>query len=150
MRRVGPAATDDVVSEVFTAVWRRIDRVDPEAERAWIYGVARNLIKNQWRSRRRQQRLTNRVSWMKGDVPPQPDAITVRNAERTEVLAAVRNLSAKDREILMLSGWDELSGPEIAQVLGISKAAAQQRLHRAKRRLADEVNRLRREGEEAS
>lgn len=60
--------------------------------------------------------------------------------KRAEVLEAVRSLTPKDREILMLSGWDDLSGPEIAKVLGISVSAAQQRLHRAKKRLANEMS----------
>ena len=37
----------------------------------------------------------------------------------------------------MLSAWEELTGPEIAQALGLSVAAAEQRLHRAKRRFAN-------------
>lgn len=36
----------------------------------------------------------------------------------------------------MLAAWEEMSGPEIAQTLGITVSAAEQRLHRAKKRYA--------------
>ncbi len=39
----------------------------------------------------------------------------------------------------MLSAWEELTGPQIASALGISVAAAEQRLHRAKERYAHKL-----------
>lgn len=41
----------------------------------------------------------------------------------------------KDREVLMLASWEELSNGSIGVVLGCSTEAAAQRLHRAKQRL---------------
>ena len=60
----------------------------------------------------------------------------VRRAEDEAVLVALSQLRGPDREILRLAAWEELTGPEIAIVLGISLSAVQQRLHRAKKRLA--------------
>lgn len=60
----------------------------------------------------------------------------VRQAEDEEVLTALRSLKALDREVLMLAAWEELTAPEMADALGISLSAVEQRLHRAKRRLA--------------
>lgn len=44
-------------------------------------------------------------------------------------------LSADDRELLTLIGWDELTPAEAATVLDIPPDAARSRLHRARRRL---------------
>jgi RNA polymerase sigma-70 factor (ECF subfamily) len=65
-----------------------------------------------------------------------PEEQVVRRAADEEVLAAVRRLKPMDREVLMLSAWEDLVPREISDVLGISVAASEQRLHRAKRRLA--------------
>ena len=61
----------------------------------------------------------------------------VRRDQDRMVVAAMAELKPGDQEILMLAAWEELSGPEIAAVLGISTSAAEQRLHRAKKRLAN-------------
>lgn len=136
-RRVGRSDADDVAAEVFAVAWRRIDDVTPGAQRAWIFGVARRVVLNQWRSKSRRARLVERTrATGSGRAPEQPETVVVRRAEDDEVLTALRDLRDADQEILRLSAWEELSGPEIAVVLGISTAAVQQRLHRAKKRLA--------------
>ena len=65
-----------------------------------------------------------------------PADVVVRRVEDHEALVALQRLRANDREILMLAAWEEMSGPEIAQTLGITVSAAEQRLHRAKKRYA--------------
>ncbi len=136
-RRVGRTDADDVSAEVFSVVWRRIDDVDVATQRAWVFGIARRVVLNHWRSNARRSRMRERVRGAHRDEPADlPEAVVVRRAEDDEVLAALARLRDTDREILQLSAWDGLSGPEIAVVLGLSTTAAQQRLHRAKRRLA--------------
>lgn len=48
---------------------------------------------------------------------------------------ALARLPRSDREVLLLSEWEDLTGNEIAQVLGCSVSAATVRLHRARRRI---------------
>ena len=141
VRRVDRAEVDDVMAEVFAVVWRKIDAAEPGKERAWLYSIARNVIRNQWRGTSRRRRMEARVRGLRRDEPPRPDTIVVRRARDEALIAAVDRLSERDREILMLSAWDDLSGPEMADVLGISVTSAQQRLHRAKKRLAKTLNR---------
>ncbi|MGI9647565.1 MAG: RNA polymerase sigma factor, partial [Acidimicrobiia bacterium] len=52
-----------------------------------------------------------------------------------QVHAALSGLRERDREVLLLSAWEELSNSQIATVLGCSVEAAAQRVHRAKQRL---------------
>jgi len=140
-RRVDGAVVDDVVSEVFTVLWKRSGKLEPGLERAWIFGIARNVIRNQWRSQRRERRLVGRVAGAWDSEPTPPETIVVRRLSDRAVLDALARLRTADREILMLSVWDDLSGPEIAATLGLSVNAANVRLHRAKGRLAKLVNR---------
>ena len=56
--------------------------------------------------------------------------------EAAAVEAALRTLTPRDREVLLLAVWDGLDRAAIAAALGCSKANASLRLHRARRRLA--------------
>jgi RNA polymerase sigma-70 factor (ECF subfamily) len=56
-----------------------------------------------------------------------------------ELMAALGRLSAGDREALLLCYWEELEPGQMARALGCSRAAAAVRLHRARRRLAREL-----------
>jgi len=60
--------------------------------------------------------------------------------ERADLLAALAQLSADDREILLLTGWDGLDAAGVAEVLDCSAQAARARLSRARRRLAEQLN----------
>lgn len=135
-RRIGRPDADDVAAEVFAVAWRRIAEIHPPTARAWLFGVARGVLANRWRSQRRHSRLLRRVSGLAVASRPMPDDLAVRRAEDAEVIDALRTLRPRDREVLMLAAWEELTGPEIACALDISVPAAEQRLHRAKRRLA--------------
>jgi len=55
--------------------------------------------------------------------------------EIVAVRLALARLPRSDREVLLLSEWEDLSAKEIAQVLGCSVSAASVRLHRARRRI---------------
>lgn len=142
-RRVGRGSADDATAEVFATAWRRIDDVDQASARAWLFGVARRVVLNQWRSGARRRRLLDKARTVAGSVPEQPDVVVARRSEDEEVLRILATLRPADQEILRLAAWEELSGPEIAVALDISVAAAQQRLHRARKRLAQRMRRER-------
>ena len=137
LRRSHAADAYDAANEVFAIAWRRIDDV-PEggAARPWLFVVARRVLYRRNRSARRFRNLAARVAAGHGQDPPQPEEVVVRRAEYEAVLEAATLLSPNDREILNLAAWEGLPHREIAEVLGCSIAAVDQRLHRAKRRLA--------------
>jgi RNA polymerase sigma-70 factor (ECF subfamily) len=135
-RRVGRSEAEDVAAEVFAVAVRRKDEIDWTTARPWLYGIARGVIANRWRTNLRRQRLLARIaSFTEGTSEPAAD-IVVRSSEDHEALVALQRLRSNDREILMLAAWEDMSGPEIARTLGISVSAAEQRLHRAKKRYA--------------
>ena len=135
-RRIGRDGADDAASEVFMIAWRRRDEIDWAGARPWLFGIARGVIANGWRSERRRLRLVSRIGGLAPASPPAPDVVVVRREEDREVLDALAELGEIDREVLMLSAWEGMSAPEIAVAIGVSPSAAEQRLHRAKRRLA--------------
>jgi len=136
-RRTVPADADDAASEVFTVAWRRREDI-PSGEGAlpWLYGVTRNVLSHQRRSAQRFRRLTTRVAGVQDPLPSAPDAVVVQREEYAQVRDAVGQLRISDREVLLLSAWEGLSHGQIAEVLGLSQAAIDKRLSRAKQRLA--------------
>lgn len=135
-RRIGSTDADEAAAEVFTVAWRRLDEIDWLTARGWLFGIARGVLANKWRSARRHTRLFGRMSGLAPVEQDNPEEQVVRRVEDGDVLGALRRLKASDQEVLMLAAWEELTAPEIAQASGITVAAAEQRLHRAKKRLA--------------
>lgn len=139
-RRASPWDAWDAASDVFLVAWRKLEAVPPAPEaRAWLIGVASKVLANQRRAARRRLRLTTKASQVNAIVP-MPDELFLRVEEDREVIEALARLKSSDREIIMLTLWDELAPVEIARVLGISRDAVDQRFSRAKRRLSRQLD----------
>ena len=134
-RRIGRSEAEDAAADVFAIAVRRAEEIEWTTVRPWLYGIARGVLANRWRSAQRRQRLVTRMTFNLTTSEP-PTDVVVRRAEDDEALAALQQLRSGDQEVLMLAAWEEMSGPEIARALGISTSAAEQRLHRAKKRYA--------------
>ncbi len=138
LRRVSAEEAADVVAETFLTAWRRLDII-PEDPAPWLFGVARKVVANHRRSLRRRAALRTR---MEGDVfrrphlaPDPADQVEARIAVRS----ALRRLSERDREALMLVAWDGLDPASAAAAMGYTPSAFAVRLHRARRRLGHEL-----------
>ena len=125
---------DDVTAETFLVCWRRLDAV-PAEPLPWLLGVARNIRLNQRRGERRRGRLEGRLRLE--TTPARDPAAAV--SERDAIRAALSNLDERDREVLLLTAWDQLDRDAIAVVLGCTRANVAVRLLRARRRLAREL-----------
>ena len=134
MSRVGRQLADEVVSEVFLVVWRRLADV-PAPALPWLLTVARNTACNQFRGSARQRSIGAELrAWVSEAELSEPD-VAEAVAERICVLTALATLPEADRELLTLVAWHGLKPNEAAQVVGCSTAAYFVRLHRARRRL---------------
>ncbi|MFJ4925059.1 RNA polymerase sigma factor [Streptomyces sp. NPDC088736] len=131
-RRAHPTHVDDIVGETFLAAWRRRGEL-PEDPRPWLFGTARNTLLYAHRGQRRQTAVAVRVMEHGGD-----DSYdgTAASDDRMDLVAAWRQLSATDQEVLALHVWEGLTDREAATVLGCSRAAYTMRLSRSRRRLA--------------
>lgn len=138
-RRIDVDGARDCTAETFVVAWRKIDSVPEGAELHWLYKVARNVLRNAYRAKRRSPVTYGEIS-DRPDRADSPETIVVRNEEDREVIEALHRLRRSDQEILLLSVWEELPRDDIATILGCSSHAASQRLHRASRRLAVELN----------
>jgi RNA polymerase sigma factor (sigma-70 family) len=142
-RRVSGDAVDDAVAETFLTAWRRIGEV-PAGDEAlvWLYGVAFRVVGHHWRATVRRGRLQDRLRAVAFRPVAATDESSVNGDDHRLVLAALDRLGKTDAEMLRLVVWEQLSVASAATVLGIAPDAARQRLHRARRNLAREYDRL--------
>jgi RNA polymerase sigma-70 factor (ECF subfamily) len=129
-RRAPEAVVEDVVGETFLVTWRQLERV-PDDPLPWLYGVARRVLANERRGRRRRTGLAARIAF-EHRAPELPVfAAQVSEAVREALLA----LSPREREAILLVAWEDLSADQGAVAAGCTAAAFRVRLHRARRHL---------------
>jgi RNA polymerase sigma-70 factor (ECF subfamily) len=140
-RRVDrPEDAADVVADVFTAVWRRIDEVPAGSDaRPWLFGVARNVVANHRRGARRRDRLTDRL---RGELRLMTTSTRTSTEDVDEVRQALGRLTSDDRELLLLTNWEALSPTEVAIAMGLPAGTVRSRLHRARQQLRRELGGL--------
>lgn len=131
-----PADAADLLADVFLTAWRRMEDVPTGSEaRMWLFGVARNSLRNDRRGKMRHGQLAARVrAQLLVSVPPNA-------AVGADVRRALAKLRETDREVLTLTVWEELETSEIATLMNVSQGAVRVRLHRARRRLANLLGR---------
>jgi RNA polymerase sigma-70 factor (ECF subfamily) len=142
-RRTHADAVEDVVADTFLIAWRKSDEIPPgDQALPWLYGVAYRVLTHQWRSVFRRERLAEKLSSLGVTAISLPEDVLVVRQEARQLLTALAALKSTDQEILRLTVWEELSQAEIAVTLGINVGAVRQRFYAAKKKMADEYNRL--------
>jgi len=138
-RRVGPELAEDLVADTFVAAFRRRSRYDlsrPDA-RPWLFGILTRELAHNRRGEVRRYRALARAA---------PDPVTEAPAERvveavaagalrTRLATELATLSVRDRDVLLLIAWGDLTYEEVADALGIPIGTVRSRLHRARNRL---------------
>jgi RNA polymerase sigma-70 factor (ECF subfamily) len=137
VRRVPAADVPDLVADVFTTAWRRIDQVPrPPDDRLWLYGVARRVASQHDRGHRRRQRLVTKI--MQNSPPSY--RLVVEHEPHLHALDLIDRLKADERELVRLVVWEQLSHAEVGAVLGCSANAVAIRWHRSIERLRHHLN----------
>ncbi|MEU4763010.1 RNA polymerase sigma factor [Actinosynnema sp. NPDC023794] len=134
-RRVG-ALADDLMSETFLLAFRGRTGYAPGRApvRAWLFGIATNLVRRHARDEERRYRAFGRAAGHVetttelGEVAARVDARALRG-ELADALAA---LPREDLDVLLLWTYPQLSYTEIAAALGIPVGTVRSRLHRAR------------------
>ncbi len=135
-RRIGDGLAADVTAEVFTRAFRDRGSLDGRAESAlpWLLGIATNLIRMHRRGEERRLRAYARAAGRErggvfGDeVDDRLDAEAAR-AALSEALAA---MPSRQRDVLLLHAWADLSASEIAVAMALPPGTVRSDLHRAR------------------
>ncbi len=130
-RRVGSAAADDVAAEVFTVAWRKLDEL-PDDPMPWLLATARLTCLNELRSRRRADGAATRLA---GELSVLRQMSSASAEIDPALVDALEALPERDRELILLVAWEDLTRRQIADVLGTSTTNVALRLLRARRRI---------------
>jgi RNA polymerase sigma factor (sigma-70 family) len=131
--------SEDVAQDTFIAAWRQLHQVrEPNRLRAWLCGIARNLARKARRRSAREAPL-ERALVFEGANPF--DAAASAETDRV-VRDALERVPESYRDVLVLYYRDHRSVRDVAAALGLSEAAALQRLSRGRQYLADGVTDL--------
>ncbi len=134
-----PADAEDAVQEAFLRVLRHRQMLDEVRDhRVWLIRIVWNIVLD--RKRRAKTRPeTDDVAELARVLPASGLSAEERAAaaqHHAYVLACVDRLPAKERQVLMLSAFEELTSVEIATVLGITESSVRSRLFRARNLIA--------------
>jgi RNA polymerase sigma-70 factor, ECF subfamily len=140
------ADSEDAVQEVFLRVLRHRDSLhDVRDQRVWLVRIVWNIVLD--RKRRAKTRPeTDDVAELTRVLPAAGMSAEERAAaaqHHAHVLSLVERLPAREREVLMLSAFEELTSVEIAAILGITESSVRSRLFRARNIMAGLLERPR-------
>ena len=128
---------DDLTSQIFLKVVSHLEsyREDKAPFSAWIFRIARNTVTDYYRGRGRRAHLSLDDIAEPLDFANGPDRMVAAAELRQCLHGALQLLSEREREIIALKFWGELSNRSIAAFLGISESNVGVILYRAMRRL---------------
>ncbi|MGI5427549.1 RNA polymerase sigma factor [Streptomyces sp. CA-179760] len=140
-RRVADVHTvADLTAEVFLAALDSAHTYRPGRgdERAWLYGIARNIVSSERRRVARETARDRRISGRRllepDDIARLEDKLDAESPGR-RALAALERLPDGERAVVELVAVDQLTVTEAAAALGIRQVTARVRLHRARKTL---------------
>jgi RNA polymerase sigma factor (sigma-70 family) len=133
-------AAEDATATVFLEAWRGRRRLTLATGSAapLLFGIATNVLRHQWRSQRRHRDALERARGV-GQAPHDLEAEAIARVDAIRQIReggeAIRALPRREREVLALLAWADLSYGEIAAALGLPIGTVRSRLARARGRL---------------
>jgi RNA polymerase sigma factor (sigma-70 family) len=131
-RRAGRDRAEDLLGEVWVAAYTSraaYDRAFPDAG-PWLFGVAHNTLRRHWRSRPAEEPVADMTSLASGWDPW--TAVDRRVDAESVLRQALALLPPRQREILTLVAWEDLTVADAGRVLGMPPGSARRVLHEAR------------------
>jgi RNA polymerase sigma factor (sigma-70 family) len=125
---------DDVVQEAFVKAFQRLGNYRGDSGfRRWLLAIVGNETRNLHRSRRRRDGLVLRavVGGDRGPAPVDPSDSVEASERRRDLVAALRRLDHRERDVLICRYLLDLSESETAATLDLSKGTVKSRAFRA-------------------
>lgn len=137
------STAEDLTSATFLTAWRRRAEMTLVRDSAlpWLFTVAGNLARSEFRRKARFSRLLLRVprNDVQRDHADEVVSSLDHEARLSRVLQAVERLPRAEREAVELVLLGELSAAEAAAALGVAEVSVRSRISRARTRLRREL-----------
>jgi RNA polymerase sigma factor (sigma-70 family) len=136
-----PMLAEDAASDVFIAALRAWPRIDQHSDlRQWLFRVAKNVVADHYRAVRRRERLSSVLERLHvSSSAPDPGTIAGLRDDVRHVGQAVSQLRRRDRVLLGLRVSGDLTHRDIARVMGMSEEAVRVAIHRALKRIREQL-----------
>jgi RNA polymerase sigma factor (sigma-70 family) len=122
---------EDLVQQTFTACLESRDRFRQDSSfRTYLFAIANNILRNHYRSRRRDRVDLTEVSVH--DLAPGPSTVVARAREQKLLLESLRRIPLELQVILELYYWEGMTAKAIGEVVGDSEYTVRNRLRRGK------------------
>src|SRR5688572_6836436 len=129
-----PSAADDLLQESYFRLLRSTMTFESEEHRKnYLFRIATNLIRDRYRRPRIDDAQLPQHA--EGDIPASGDLAT-QTQQRSDLARALAQLSARERELVLLAYGQGSTHREIAGVLGLKTGSIKPLLFRARRKLA--------------
>lgn len=133
---------EDLVQRTFVACVEGRDRFREESSiRTYLFGIAHNLLRDRFRRGRREPVDLEQASIV--DLGASPSSLMGAREEENLLVQALRRIPIESQVILEMIFWEELTGPQLAEFLGVPVDTARSRLRRAKQQLEAAIGQLR-------
>ncbi len=131
-----PSQAEDIAQETLALLWRKAGLFDPDKASAstWIFRIARNQMIDRIRRRQRPELDPNDPLLAPG-AEPAPDKQASKHEDIAAVRSALAQLPEKQREVIMLSFFEEDPHPAIAEKLQLPIGTVKSRIRLALARL---------------
>lgn len=140
---VAASDVDDLVQNTFIACAEARDRFEARSSfRTYLFGIAHNVLRSHYRSRtaRGEEPDFQLVSVV--DLGLGQSTMLEQKRERRVLLEALRSIPLESQVLLQLRYWEELRTADLAQVLGVPRGTAVDRLRRAQDQLQQAIARI--------
>jgi RNA polymerase sigma-70 factor (ECF subfamily) len=136
LRRVGDSVADDLFQETWLRVVRSRDRFDPRRRfSTWLFQIANNLARDRGRRLAVRSKARGELVDRAQRAEPSPHRAAKPQEDRIDVAKRIEALPERQREVLLLRYYQQMSEREIAEVVGIPQGTVKSRLHTAIRTL---------------
>jgi RNA polymerase sigma-70 factor (ECF subfamily) len=136
VRRLGvtPAEREDVVHDVFSTAWRKIESYLPDRPmRPWLFGIAFRVVANRKAARTGSETLEAEFDARRGAVG-QPDSLVEAEVTRQNIQRALEQIPLEQRALFIGHDIDQTPITELARELEIPLNTAYSRLRLARDR----------------
>lgn len=144
LRRVGlsSADADDAAQEVFVVAARKLEQIAAGKERAFLFGAALRVASTHRRTRARRREHPDAEMTEHGDHAPGPEQLVERHRARALLDQVLDEIEMDSRTVFVLFELEELSTPEIAELLELPVGTVASRLRRAREAFQAAIKRL--------
>jgi RNA polymerase sigma-70 factor (ECF subfamily) len=145
LRRLGvpEAGADDAAQQVFVVASRRLDEITVGGERRYLLGIALRVASDARRTiaRRREVSIDTELSGSSSEAAGswQPDEALEQKRALAMLAGLLDEMPDQLREAFVLFELEELSAPEVAQVLDVPVGTVASRVRRARERLRESL-----------